>query len=244
VRASLLETLAANVRPNSGLIALFEAARVYLPQPDDLPQEIETVCAVLSGRRADRWGQPTGDPAGFYDAKAHLEHLLGELKVPAEFEEAVDYAYIPGRTAAVLVSGQRVGLLGQVHPSVAAAFDIQADVAMVELDLDALLPHVPDTVHYQPVPAYPSLEEDLAIIVPEDVPAARASSIIESSPLVRAASLFDVYTGPPVPAGRKSLAFSVSFQAPDRTLTDAEVSRQRQRILERLKRELGAEPRT
>ncbi|MBI2913276.1 MAG: phenylalanine--tRNA ligase subunit beta, partial [Chloroflexi bacterium] len=243
LRASLLESLAANVRDTTGLIALFEAARVYLPQPDDLPQEIETVCAVLSGRHADRWGQPAGEPASLYDAKAHLERLLQELRVRAEYEQVVDYAYLPGRTAAVLAGGQRLGLLGQVHPRVAAAFDIQTGVAMFELDLDALLAHVPEAVHYRPAPPFPSLEEDLAVIVPEDVPAARVRAVIESFSLVWAASVFDVYTGPPVPAGRKSLAFSISFQAPDHTLTDAEVGRQRQRIIERLKRELGAEPR-
>ncbi len=243
LRASLLKALAANVRPRPGLIALFETARIYLPQPDDLPQEVETLGAVLSGRRPNRWGQPGEEPAGFFDAKAHLEHLLGDLRIPAEFCEVVDYAYLPGRTAAVIVNGQQVGLLGQVHPRVAAAFDIQAAVAMFELDLDALLPHIPAAVHYRPVLPFPSLEQDIAIIVPQDVPVGRARSIIESFPLVRSAAVFDVYTGAPVPAGKKSLAFSVSFQAPDHTLTDAEVSRQRQRIMERLKRELGAEPR-
>ncbi len=241
LRASLLGALAANVRPAPGLLALFETARVYLPQVDDLPQEMESLCGVVSGRHADRWGRPTGDAAGFFDAKAYLDHLLRELRLCAEFREAVDYAYLPGRTAAVIVDGRQVGLLGQVHPRVAAGFDIEADVAMFEVDLDALLPYVPGAVHYQPVPAFPSLEQDLAIIVPDEVAAARALGIIQGSPLVRSASVFDVYSGPPVPRGKKSLAFSITFQAPDRTLTDTEVSRQRQRIIERLKRDLGAE---
>ena len=240
LRASLLEALAANARASAGLIALFETARVYLPQAEDLPQEVEAVCAAVSGRRPDRWGQPKGEPAGFYDAKAYLEHLLRQLRVSAQFQEAVDYAYLPGRTAAVIVNGQRVGLVGQVDPRVAAAFDIEAEAAMFELSLDALLPHIPVAVHYQPLPPFPPLEQDLAIIVDEGVPAGGALGIIQSFPLVRSAAVFDVYTGPPVPAGKKSLAFAISFQTPDRTLTDAEVSRQRQRIIERLRRELGA----
>ena len=85
------------------------------------------------------------------------------------------------------------------------------------------------------------MEEDLAIVVDEGVPAGRALSIIQSFPLVRSVAVFDVYTGPPVVEGKKSLAFSISFQAPDHTLTDAEVSRQRRGIMERLRRELGAE---
>ena len=241
LRASLLGTLAANARTNTGLLALFERGRVYLPQVDDLPQEVESVGAVVSGRRPDRWGQPTGDPVGFYDAKAYMERLLSVLGVSPEVQEAVDYAYLPGRTAAVLVDGRQVGLVGQIHPRVAAAFDIEAEVAMFELNLDALLPHIPPTVHYHPVPLFPSVEEDLAVVVPDGVAAGEALSIIRSFPLVRRASIFDVYTGPPVPEGRKSLAFSLSFQASEHTLTDAEVSRQRQHIIERLRRELGAE---
>jgi phenylalanyl-tRNA synthetase beta chain len=88
---------------------------------------------------------------------------------------------------------------------------------------------------------YPSVEEDLAVVVAADVAAARVRAVIESFPLVRSASIFDVYTGPPVPPGRKSLAFSVSYQAPDRTLKDEDVARQRERIVARLQAELGAE---
>ncbi|MEE8369796.1 MAG: phenylalanine--tRNA ligase subunit beta, partial [Dehalococcoidia bacterium] len=241
LRASLLSTLAANAKAGVDLLSLFEAGRVYLPQVDDLPQEVESVCAVLSGRRPDRWGQPVGEPVGFYDAKAYLEQLLDVLRVPVTVQEVVDFAYLPGRTAAVLVDGRQVGLVGQVHPRVAASFGIEAEVAMFELNLDALQPHVPDTVHFRPVPQYPPVAEDLAIIVPEAVAAGQAIGIIKSFPLVRAASVFDVYTGPPVPAGKKSLAFALTFQAADHTLTDAEVSHQRQRIVERLRRELGAE---
>ena len=112
---------------------------------------------------------------------------------------------------------------------------------MFELDLEALLPHAAAIVHYESLSQYPTVEEDLALIVDADITAARIRAIIESFPLVRSASVFDVYTGPPVPSGRKSLAFSVSYQSPSDTLTDAEVARQRERIVARLRAELGAE---
>ena len=102
---------------------------------------------------------------------------------------------------------------------------------------------MPAVVHYEPVPPFPSVEQDLAIIVPEDVPASRALALIQAFPLVRSASIFDVYSGPPVPPGRKSLAFSISFQAADHTLTEQEATRQRERIVARLQQELGAEVR-
>jgi len=240
-RAALLETLSQNIRGNPGLLALFESGRIYLPREDDLPDEHEVVAGVVTGRHPDRWGQPTGELAGFYDAKAYVERVLETVGATGEYEEAVDFAYLPGRTAEVTVSGDRAGLVGQVHPRVASYFDIDEEVAMFELDLDALLPHAQTIVHYQPLSPYPSVEEDLALIVPADVSAARVREIIESFPLVRSASIFDVYTGPPVPSGRKSLAFSVSYQSPEKTLKDSDVAHQRDRIVARLRAELGAE---
>jgi phenylalanyl-tRNA synthetase beta chain len=123
---------------------------------------------------------------------------------------------------------------------VVSQFGLEAPVAMFELDLDALLPHVKEVRHYQPVAPYPSLEEDLAVVVESDVTAAQVQSIIQQSSLVRSVRLFDVYSGSQVPAGKKSLAFSVSYQAADHTLTDEEVRRQRERIVARLGQELGA----
>jgi phenylalanyl-tRNA synthetase beta chain len=248
LRASVLETLERHIRVASGgLIAIFETARVYLPKSDDLPQEVETVCAAVSGWKPDRWGRPTGDAVGFFGAKAHLDFLLAALRVDVEYQEVVEVPYLPGRTAEVRIEGSRLGLIGQVHPNVAASFDIKQDVAMFEVDLEALLPHVPGAVHYEPVSPFPAVEEDLAIILDEETPAARAMGLIRASKLVRSVSVFDVYRGPPVPKGKKSLALSVAFQAADHTLNEKdpnEVERERKRIVERLKRELGAELRS
>ncbi len=240
-RAALLETLSKNIRVVPGLNALFESGRVYLPREDDLPLEPEVIAGVVAGNHPDRWGQPTSEPTGFYDAKAYAERALKAAGVSGQFTETVDFAYLPGRTAEITVNGTRVGLVGHVHPRVAASFDIEEEVAMFELDLDAVLPHAQTVVHYQPLSPYPTVEEDLAVIVPADASAGQVQGIIESFPVVRSASVFDVYTGAPIRAGRKSLAFSVSYQAPDHTLTDAEVARQRERIVARLRQELGAE---
>lgn len=241
LRHALLQTLAANIGGKQDLLALYEVARVYIPRNGDLPHEVETLCGVISGRRPDRWGQPSGDPADFYDAKGALDYLFGELRLAAEYREATEFAYLPGRTAAVFVGDARVGLVGQVHPDVAASFDIGRDVVMFEVDIEALLPHVSPVVRYQPISHYPAVEEDLAVVVGADVPAGKVRELIRGFPLVADARIFDVYTGDPVPPGKKSLAFSVSYQAPDRTLTEADVAKQRARIVERLRRELDAE---
>jgi phenylalanyl-tRNA synthetase beta chain len=240
LRASLLTALADNVRHRDDLTTLFETARIFLSRPDDLPQEVETVAAVITGRLPDRWGESRGEPASFYEAKSYLDLLLDRLGVSAEYAEATDHALLVGHAAAVVVDGQRVGLVGQVHPRVAAGFDLENAVAMFEVDLDALLPHVSGLRRYQAVAPYPSVEEDIAVIVDADVPAARVRGIIQAAPLVRSVRLFDVYSGPQVPPGKKSLAFSVSYQAADHTLTDEEVRRQQQRILARLQQEVGA----
>ena len=245
LRGSMLQTLARNTRTSaSNLLALFEIARTYQPREDDLPHEVETVCAAVTGRKPGWWQGSSPVQAGFYHAKAHIDALLASLHLHADYREAVDHAYLPGRTAEIWIEDERVGLVGQVHSRVATAFGLKTDVAMFELNLEALLPHVPETVHYEPVSSYPSVEEGLAVVVSQEVHAAEAIRLIESSKLVHAVSVLSVYTGPPIPNGKKSLAFSVSYQSGERTLSDADVARERARIVERLKRELDADLRT
>jgi phenylalanyl-tRNA synthetase beta chain len=242
LRHSLLQTLASNTgRGDQGRLALFEVSRVYLPREGELPLEAETLCGIVSGKAPDRWGSPAGAGAQFFDAKACVDFLMSSLRVPCDYRDFHDIAFIPGRTAAICVGDKQVGLVGEVHPRVLSLFGIEATAAMFEVDIGSLLPHVPGTVHFQALPAYPSVQEDLAVVVSGDVHARRVQEIIESSPLVASARIFDVYTGDPVPAGKKSLAFAVTYQASDRTLQEKDVAKQRGRIVEKLKRELGAE---
>ena len=241
LRASLLETLSANVRHHQArLVGLFELARIYLPRPDDLPLEVEWLVGVVSGARLDRWNRPSEESADFFDAKAYLDYLFDRLGLTPTHEDSEDFALLPGRSAEVRLEGERLGLVGQVHPRVATAFDIQQDVFLFELDLEALLPHTGKPRRYQPLSRFPAVEEDIAVVVDEGVAAATVEALVESFSLVQRATLFDVYTGPPVPAGKKSLAYSVAYQSFDHTLTDVEVQRERRRILERLSREVGA----
>ena len=110
-------------------------------------------------------------------------------------------------------------------------------------DVEALLPQVAGIARFEPVSPYPPVEHDLAVIVDADVPAGRLLDLIRGFPIVAEARVFDVYTGDPIPAGKKSLAFRIAFQSRDATLTDEDASKQRNRIIERLRRETGAEPR-
>jgi len=240
LRASVLQSLASNLRYDKAELALFEAARAYLPRGSDLPLEEEHLTAAIGGRREDRWGHPTDEPVDFYDAKGYLEALLGGLGIEAEFVETDVFGMSRGHSAEVRVQGERVAVIGQVEPRVAATFDVEGEAYVFEVVLDRLLPLVAGPRRYEAVSRFPPVVQDIALIVSEDVPAGRIESIIRKAPLVREVRLFDYYTGEQVGAGKKSLAFSITYQSSEHTLTDEEVARAQRGIVERLKHEVGA----
>jgi len=240
LRASLLQSLSSNLRYAEGEIALFEAARVYLPRGGELPLEEEHVTGAIGGRREDRWGHATTEAVDFFDAKGYVEALLEGLGIDAEFVEENVFGMAPGRSAAVRVGKETIAVVGQAHPRVAAAFDIDSDAYLFEVVLDRLLPLVEGPARYESVSRFPLVVQDIALVLDESVLAGRVESIIRKASLVRGVRLFDVYTGEQVDAGKKSLAFSVTYQSPDHTLTDEEVARAQKSIVERLKREVGA----
>jgi phenylalanyl-tRNA synthetase beta chain len=259
LRASLLQTLASNLRYQEGEVAIFEAARVYLRPADRaahssgrgdgtvrgaaaLPQEEERIAGVVSGWRLDRWGRPGSEPLDFFDAKAYVEQLFEGLAVRPEYAATVEFALTPGRTAEIRAGGQRVGVVGQVHPDVARAFELDQDAYLFDISIDALLPLAGRPRRMAPLPRYPSVEQDIAVIVDSGTAASAVQdAIAASSPLVRAARVFDVYQGEQVSAGKKSVAFAVTYQAGDHTLTDEEVAKAQHKAVERLRREFGAE---
>jgi phenylalanyl-tRNA synthetase beta chain len=240
LRASVLQSLAANQRCAEGEIALFEAARVYLPRGSDLPLEEEHVTGAIGGRHEDRWGHPTEEGVDFYDAKGYVEALFDGLGLEPELMEADIFGMVPGRSAEVRVDGETVAVVGQVHPRVTAAFDVEGETQVFEIVLDRLLPHVAGPRRYEAVSRFPPVVQDIALIVDEGVPAGHIKSTIEKASMVGNARLFDFYTGEQVGAGKKSLAFSVTYQSSEHTLTDEEVARAQRGIVERLKREFGA----
>lgn len=240
LRVGLLRTLARNLRVRPITLGLFEVGRVFLPRPDDLPQEVEMAAAALAGVQPDRWGTPTQHHPDLFHLKTCLESALARLRVCAIFQPTQHPIFVEGQTAYVIVGGEKVGLLGQVHPRVSTYFQLEGPVFFFELDLERLLPQTAPTRQYQPFSRFPPVREDLAIIVGENVPAQQAQLIIEESPLVASARLFDVYTGPPVPPGKKSLAFAITYSHLERTPTEQEVAQERQKIIRRLQEALGA----
>jgi phenylalanyl-tRNA synthetase beta chain len=132
-------------------------------------------------------------------------------------------------------------MLAQVHPQVAASFDIGQDVYLFDIVLDDLLPFAGEQKRMQPISRFPAVEQDIALIVDEDVSAGAMQRVMESAQLVRSARIFDVYRGDQVREGKKSVAFDLVYQSEDHTLTDDEVAKAQRKLLERLRREFGAE---
>ncbi|MGB9606251.1 MAG: phenylalanine--tRNA ligase subunit beta, partial [Bryobacteraceae bacterium] len=176
--------------------------------------------------------------------KGVVEVLLARLELKdGTWERGEHPACHPGRTARLLVAGQEIGIVGELHPLVRAAFDLpNLPVAVMELDLDALLAGWGAPAPMAEISGQPPVYEDLAVIVDEATPAARVAALIHQAggKLLVGLRLFDVYRGDQIPPGKKSLAYSLTFQAADRTLTDEDVRKMRAKIIGRLERELGA----
>jgi phenylalanyl-tRNA synthetase beta chain len=244
LRGSVLQTLAANLRHAQGSVALFEAAHVFLPRSDELPDERETIVGVLAGSRPAAWDAPSPGPVDFYDAKGILEEAFERASVEVRFNPGEDFGLLRGHTAVLEAGRAQAGVLGQLHPQIAAEFEIDAPVYLFELDVERLLPGQRLQVQHQPLSRFPSVSQDIAVIVDESVSAGDIMAVIASNPLVKEVQLFDVYQGAPLAAGKRSLAFAVQFQSAEKTLTDKEVAEARGRIVRRLERELHAELRS
>ncbi|NOZ28423.1 MAG: phenylalanine--tRNA ligase subunit beta [Chloroflexi bacterium] len=250
--ANLLTTIRSHLR-YVDRVALFEIGRVYLKQEgQDLPDEEPRLGIAMTGPRGlDGWLDKDSEPLDFFDLKGVVEILLDRLDIgPIEYRPIEHPTYQPGRSAEIVLveegSGEavRLGTLGEVHPVVREAFDLPAQrVGLAELSLRPLIARYGHIRTLQPISPFPAVKEDLAIVVDQDIPATRVEEVIRKAGgrLLQAVRLFDVYQGASIPEGKKSLAYALTYQALDRTLTDEEVASIRARIIRRLERELGAQ---
>jgi phenylalanyl-tRNA synthetase beta chain len=243
---SLLQTTRENLR-FLDRVAIFEIGAIYLPvEEQTLPDEPLRLGIVMTGPRESRsWlaGQDS-TPLGFYDLKGVGETLLVGLGLEGTFEQGKHPAFHPGRCAQVSVGDAVVGVMGELHPAVREAFDLPAQpVCALEFDLEALLAQMGVARTMQPIPRFPSVSQDLALVVDEDLSAQEVQEAIAEAggKLLRRVDLFDLYRGEQIPTGKKSLAYSLIYQAEDRTLTDDEVAQVQERIVEHLAKELGVE---
>jgi phenylalanyl-tRNA synthetase beta chain len=262
LRAGLLSTLAHNQKFEQAGMRLFEIGRVFLPQRPhvvgsnlpakawqarakqseerELPQENEVLCAVLSGSRAELSWQGDKGLLDFFDAKGVLENILNQLRLKASFDSGHDETLFPGRGTDVFVEDDKVGTVGDIHPSVVESFELSSAACLIEIDLEKLLPKLTGMQEYQPIPRFPAVTRDIALVVDEQVSYRTVETIVQSFPLVKQITLFDLYRGEQIPEGKKSFAIRVVYQSPAHTLTDEEVDQTQEQMLARLHQELGA----
>jgi phenylalanyl-tRNA synthetase beta chain len=216
---SLVEAARRNAEVGNERVALFEVARTYLPRGADLPEERLTVAGIVEG--------------GFAAVKGIVEALLRSLHAPATWKPDEHPLFHPGKSART-----ETGAVGELHPAV-----LEGKWGAFELDLEALAAAARTPVEYHDVITYPAVKQDLAFAVGEDVPAA---ALVDAAREAAGAELrefevFDVYRGDQVGPGRKSIAFRVEFQSPERTLSDEDAAALRAHIVEALRERFGAE---
>jgi phenylalanyl-tRNA synthetase beta chain len=226
---------------------LFEVGWVHShPAGSDAPADRLLVSGLMSG---SRWGPAWNLPreltaVDFYAAKGVVEALGRDLDLPTlSWSRSEHPAFHPGRAAQVRAGELLLGAVGQIHPQIAEAVDLPAQTLLFELDAQALMELASRARRYQPPSRYPALTRDLNVVVRRGTPTAAVESVMarETGGLGRSIHLFDVYSGPPLPEERLSLAFSLELAAEDRTLTDAEADQILGRVRESLTRECGAE---
>ena len=231
---SMLEILGRNNAYHNKSVKLYEMAKIYLPvEGEKLPQEPKMLVLGTYG---------AGET--FFTLKGELEAVFAGLRAKKASYTAVkdNPSYHPGRCASVSIEGEEVGVIGQVHPAVAKNYGIEAEVYCAEISFTKLLNHLLPDATYTPLPKYPTVTRDLALVCDEEITVAQAEDVITAAAgkLLRGVKLFDIYRGTGVPEGKKSMAFSLELRADDRTLTDSDSEAVVTRVLAALKEKLNA----
>ncbi len=243
---SLLETVARNLSYRTRDLRLFEVRPVFLPRAgEELPDEKLRLSAVVCGRREpDGWAQG-GEAVDFFDLKGLAEELMERFQVGkiTWVPDGGEVFLHPGKSCAVYRDDCLLGTLGEVHPRVCQAYDIDLPLFLLDFDLEALFRLVGPVSGLRPLSRYPDVSRDSAFLVDEEISAGQVLEILDQarSKNVEDVVLFDLYRGKGIPEGKKSMAIRVRYRSPERTLTDDEINRIHGRFVEALKKQVGAE---
>ena len=238
----LLKSLSTNLARRNLNLSFFETGTVFYPGEEKLPAENLKLGAIVCGRSQINWMKHDIE-MDYYYLKGMAEILLEEMGCPAvSFAAAEAPGYHPGRTAAVSCNGERIGGLGELHPAILEAYGIKERACAMELDLDKLYARCSQRIESREIPRYPAVERDLALLLEQSRTMAETMQVIReaASGLLEQVTLFDVYAGEQVPVGYKSLAFRLTFQSYDRTLTDAEVNAEMDAVRQNVQTRLQA----
>jgi len=239
----LLRVAGGNMNRGNKDLALFEAGRAFISQGESvLPVEIDTVGIILAGDfYPANWSREEA-ACDFFDLKGMVENLAEALGIEGlHFAPAAESFLAPGRGAVVSVGDEHAGYIGQLHPRVASAFDIEGDIYACELLAGPLLSAASGSL-FSAVGRFPNVKVDIAVVVDEGVSAATVERCIRKngSETLRSVRLFDLYRGPQVAEGAKSLAYALEFGSPEGTLTDEQAHRRLEAVIAALQKELGA----
>ena len=247
--ASMFEVVEKNFRSRDR-IALFEIGPEFLPEDAELNiAECPKLALCMYGARSHpSWQGSRKEVMDYYDLKGIIEELLADLHIDGvKFLPEAVASFHPGKSARIDVNGKSLGYLGEVHPQVKGNYKLpDQPLTAAILDIKALLDEVDDLYQVKPVPAHPPVLEDLALVVDDEVPAQDVQALIQQTGgnTLRDVRLFDVYRGEQLGEGKKSLAYSLVYQHPEKTLTDKEVLAIRNKIVKRLEKEIGAQLRS
>ncbi|RXI49000.1 phenylalanine--tRNA ligase subunit beta [Clostridium tetani] len=233
--ASIMEALSRNYSRNNSYARLFEMGKVYIPSQDEkvLPEERNTLVIGMYGE------------VDYLNLKGILENLIEELNIEKSSykRESEHPTFHPGKTAKLYVNKEFAGLLGEIHPDVLDNYDIDEKCYIAELNLDVLFKNANIEKKYTALPKFPAVDRDMALLVDDEVLVQDIESIIRNKggKILEDVKLFDVYKGTQIPEGKKSVAYSIVYRMPNRTLTDAEVTKVHDKIVRTLENNLGAE---
>ncbi|KGM97308.1 phenylalanyl-tRNA synthetase subunit beta [Clostridium novyi A str. 4552] len=229
---SMMESLSRNYSRNNSEVRLFEIGKIYIPNENELPEERNIISLGMYGN------------VDYLDLKGVVENIIDELGVEkVKFQrESENPSFHPGKTAALYIKKEFIGVVGEIHPDVAEKYEVDERCYVAELNMDILLKHTKVQKKYIPLPKFPAVTRDLAVIIDRDILVQEIEDIIKNQggKLLESAKLFDVYEGKQIPDNKKSIAYSLVYRG-DRTLTDKDVNKVHDKIVRALEHKLGAE---
>ncbi len=236
--ADMLNVISTNVKRKNKNVRLFELGKVFLadelPLTDQLPNEPNKL--VIGGCGADM---------DFYELKGALQNIFDKLRIQANIEYVAggDVFFHPGRCARILINGVEIGQMGEIHPDVQKNFEISGRTYVAEIDVDELIRHEVQLIRFTSLPKYPAVERDIAVVVDKSVEAGKILKVIldNGGDYIEGAELFDVYEGDRIEAGKKSVAYALSFRSENETLTDEVINADMENIVAALSKQCGAQ---
>jgi phenylalanyl-tRNA synthetase beta chain len=244
--AAVLNIIERNARL-SDTLSMFEVGPIFIKQGNELPLEPRRLALAITGRRYQAaFDTKPAQKLDFYDLKGLVEALMDALHLKVTYAPTEHVSFHPGKCASVSTGDILLGVFGELHPLVQGNYNFAAPVLAADFDLEAVILAARAAFDVQPVSEFPPVLEDIAVVVDETLPAERVAALIRQTggKMLAAVRLFDVFRSEQIGAGKKSLAYSLTYQSFEGTLTDKDAAQIRTKIVKRLEQEVGAKLRS